>query len=450
MRRFRPKKSRHDDGALDMSGRWAVARLVGQFTFVGVAALVVVGLATQVASQRVGQREAIGDARTTTLVKAQGLVEPAITDKLTTADPAAVARVSAVVTKSVLDRNLVRVKIWTRAGRIVYSDEPRLAGATYPLGADEIAAIDHGVIEAEVSDLSRPENRFERDQGKLLEVYLPVRTPSGQRLLFEAYFRYDAVSAAGRHIWRSFAPISIGALVALELVQIPLAWALARRLRDRQRDRERLLQQAIEVSDIERRRIAGDLHDGVVQDLAGVAYSLAGSSRRDDVPPATATLLDESAAHVRDSIKSLRTLLVDIYPPKLADAGLESALTDLLTGVNNRGTAATLETDGPVESLPEPVAALLYRAAQEALRNVLTHAHAGSVTVRVAVAPSAATLDVTDDGAGFDVAESDVRAREGHLGLRGMADRVSDAGGVVDVQSTRGEGTHVRVQVPLR
>jgi signal transduction histidine kinase len=433
-----------------MSGRWAVARLVAQFTFVGLAALVVVGLATEVASRRVGEREAISDARTTTLVKAQGLVEPVITEGLLTADPAAVARVATVVEKGVLDRNLVRVKIWTREGRIVYSDEPRLAGTSYRLGTDEITAIDHGVIEAEVSDLSRPENRFERAQGKLLEVYLPVRTPSGQRLLFEAYFRYDAVTAAGRHIWRSFAPISLGALVALELVQIPLAWALARRLRERQREREMLLQHAIEISDVERRRIAGDLHDGVVQDLAGVAYSLVASSRREELSSGTATLLGDSAAQVRDSIKSLRTLLLDIYPPKLADAGLESALMDLLVGVSNRGTAATLETDGPLDSLPESVAALLYRATQEAVRNVLTHAHAGSVTVRVAVDADTATLDVTDDGTGFDPAVAEARARAGHFGLRALTDRVTAAGGSVQVRSTQGEGTHLEVRVPLQ
>jgi two-component system NarL family sensor kinase len=431
-----------------MSGRWAVARLVAQFIVLGVAAVAVVGVATQVASQRVGEREAITDARTTTLVKAQGLVEPAITDGLITAQPDAVARVAAVVTSRVLDRSLVRVKIWTRSGMIVYSDKQELIGTSYSLGADDIAAIDQGVIEAEVSDLAKPENRFERDQGKLLEVYLPVVTPSGERLLFEAYFRYDAVSEAGRHIWRSFAPISLGALVMLELVQVPIAFALARRLRDRQRDRERLLQDALEVSDIERRRIAGDLHDGVVQDLAGVAYSLAGSSRGGNLPAATATLLEQAAAQVRGSIQSLRTLLVDIYPPKLADAGLEAALGDLLTSVTNRGTAATLETEGPVESLPEPVAALLYRAAHEALRNVVTHARAANATVRVAVDGDAATLDVVDDGVGFDPA--DRGAPEGHFGLRGLVDRVTDAGGAVEVESTPGAGTHVHVKVPLR
>ena len=103
-----------------------------------------------------------------------------------------------------------------------------------------------------MSDLSAPENRYERSQKKLLEVYLPIRTPNGQRLLFEAYFRYGAVSAAGSRIWRSFAPISLGALIVLELVQIPLAWSLARRLRQRQREREALLRQALDASDLER------------------------------------------------------------------------------------------------------------------------------------------------------------------------------------------------------
>src|SRR3954447_6293490 len=245
-----------DDGQMDEqsagSRRWPVARPIVQFFLVGLLAVVLVGIATAVAARRVGQREAIVDARTTTLVKAQNIVEPNVTSGLLTGQPAAVRRVDAAVRHGVLDRSLVRVKIWTRDGHIVYSDDPRLAGASYTLGKDEIAALDTGVIEAEVSDLKKPENRFDRPFGKLLEVYLPIRTPSGERLLFEAYYRYSAVSASGTRIWRSFAPISIGALVALELIQIPIAWSLARRLRERQRERERLLQQALDASDTQR------------------------------------------------------------------------------------------------------------------------------------------------------------------------------------------------------
>jgi two-component system, NarL family, sensor kinase len=428
--------------------RWPVARPIVQFFLVGLVAVAVVGIATAVAARRVGQREAIVDARTTTLVKAQTVVEPAVANGLLTAQPAAVRRVNAAVRHGVLDRSLVRVKIWTREGRIVYSDDPRLTGASYQLGKDELAALDEGVIEAEVSDLQKPENRFDRSFHKLLEVYLPIRTPDGQRLLFEAYYRYSAVSASGTRIWKSFAPISIGALVALELIQIPIAWSLARRLRERQRERERLLRQALESSDTERRRIAGDLHDGVVQDLAGVAFSLAGASRQEHAPTTTA-LLDRSAAQVRDSIKSLRSLLVDIYPPSLADAGLGSALTDLLAGVESRGVTTTLDTDDLREPVREDIARVLWRAAQEAVRNVLSHAHATSVRVRAATTKDAVELDVVDDGVGFDDERMRARGAEGHVGLRTLRDLVASAGGDVRVESTPGTGTTIHVEVPL-
>ena len=428
--------------------RWPVARPIAQFFLVGLVAVLLVGIATAVAARRVGQREAITDARTTTLVKAQTVVEPVVADGLLNADPNAVRKVDDAVRHGVLDRSLVRVKIWTRDGRIVYSDDPRLAGATYKLGKDEIAALDKGVIEAEVSDLKKPENRFDRPFNKLLEVYLPIRTPSGQRLLFEAYYRYSAVSASGNRIWRSFAPISIGALIALELIQIPIAWSLARRLRERQREREQLLRQALEASDNERRRIAGDLHDGVVQDLAGLAFSLAGASRQEHAPTTTA-LLDRSAAQVRDSIKSLRSLLVDIYPPSLADAGLGSALTDLLAGVESRGVATSLDIESLQEPVRDDVARVLWRAAQEAVRNVLTHAHATSLHVRAETTREAVVLEVVDDGVGFDDETLGARVAEGHVGLRSLRDLVTSSGGDVRVDSTPDKGTTVHVEVPV-
>ena len=106
-----------------------VARQVGLFALAGVLAVGLVGIATAIASRRVGEREAIADARSATLVKAQGLVEPVLTDALLTGDPAAFARVDSVVKAGVLDHSVVRVKIWTADGVIVYSDEPRLVGA---------------------------------------------------------------------------------------------------------------------------------------------------------------------------------------------------------------------------------------------------------------------------------------------------------------------------------
>src|SRR5262249_37112434 len=167
---------------------------------------------------------------------------------------------------------------------------------------------------AAVRALARPENRFERHFDKLLEVYLPIRGPNGERLLFETYERYSSIAASGRSLWLAFAPAILGTLALLWLIQLPLAWRGARQLREHQLQRERLLQRAIESSELERRRIARDLHDGAVQDLAGVSYSLtAGAQRIED--PETAALLHEAASGTRRTIRELRSLLVDIYPP---------------------------------------------------------------------------------------------------------------------------------------
>ncbi len=424
--------------------RSVVTVVVAQFTLAGLAALLIVGLAVSVASQRVGQREAIVDVRSQALAKAQGIVEPALTDDLLDVDPDAAEALDELIRRDVLDAALVRVKIWRRDGTILYADEDRLIGSRYELGDDELAAMDRGQVEAEVSDLSAPENRFERDAGKLLEVYLPVRTPDGTPVLFEAYFRYDAVRESGDRVWRSFGPVSLGALVALELVQIPLAWSLARRLRSRQADREQLLSRAIGASEQERRRIAQDLHDGVVQDLAGVSYALAASARRDR--PATETELTEAAETVRAAVEALRTLLVEIYPPDLAEEGLAPALADLVGRVHAAGLATEVDTGALAPQVPLAVAGLVYRTVQELLRNVVAHAEATSVQLTAGSTAESVWAEVVDDGRGFDPATTDT---SGHFGLTGLADLATAAGGRLHVSSAPGAGTTVRLEVPL-
>jgi signal transduction histidine kinase len=422
---------------------------VVQFTAIGLAGLVTVGLATLVASQRVGQREAIADVRTTTLVRAQGLVEPRVTDGLGHRDPAAVAQVGRAVTHGVLDANLVRVKIWTAAGTIVYASDPRLEGHTYELEADEQAALRTGSIAADVSDLAKPENRYERGYGKLLEVYLPIRSPDGSRLLFEAYYRFDVVSASADQIWRSFAPVALGALLVLELLQIPLAWSLARRLRQRQAEREALLERVLVASDDERRRIVGDLHDGVVQDLTGVSWSLAGAARAPATPEPVADVLDQAAESVRASVVDLRTLMVDLYPPDLEAAGFASGLEDLAGPAAGAGVAVEVDVTGLSQPLPRPVAALFHRAAREALRNVVAHAGATTASVAAGVDHHQAWLRVADDGVGFDPAVADERAGQGHLGLRNLDGLVRDLGGSLAITASGTGGTVVELEVPL-
>ncbi len=392
--------------------------------------------------ERSGHAEALRDAKDQTQASSRWAVEPALTDGVLAGDPAALRAFDRVVRQRVLrDSEVVRVKIWDRSGRIVYSDEPRLIGDRYPFPPEEQEEFDRTGIEAEVSDLSEPENRFERQFGELLEVYATVRTPRGDLLRYEEYYRSSFVDARAERILREFAVVGLGALILLALIQLPLAWQLASKVRRGQVERVHLLQRAVDASEMERRRIAADLHDGAVQSLAGVSYSL--SAAANDAPPNLAQILREAAAQTREGIRELRSLLVEIYPPELHRQGLEAALGDLLAPCASRGLDTTLRVE-PEGELPEDVQALFFRAAQEALRNVVKHADAHKVEVAVESQNGRATLSVVDDGTGFDPEQDPEGA---HFGLRLLRDLVREIGGKLDLDSAPGRGTSVRLEV---
>lgn len=417
-----------------------------QFALSGLVATVVIGLVAVAVLRRVGASEAIRDAKQVTRLAGEGIVEPILTEGVLDGDPSSLRALDRVVRAQVLREGIVRVKLWTADGRIVYSDEPRLIGRRYRVDPEEQQALQAGRVEAEVSDLSRPENRFERPQGRLLEVYLPIRGPGGRLLRFEAYQRVSSVAASGRRLWLAFAPALLGGLLLLQLVNLPLARSMVGRLRQAQAQRETLLRRAIDASDLERRRIAGDLHDGVVQDLVGVAYELAAQAERVEDAGAAGVLRD-GASRARDSVRALRALLPEIYPPSLHRAGLAAALHDLATTVTARGIPTTVTVSDDLR-VSEATERLLFRAAQEALRNASRHSGASAITATVAGARGTAILEVADDGVGFAPAVLAERPAEGHFGLRLVGDLARDAGGRLEVDSAPGSGTVIRVEVP--
>jgi signal transduction histidine kinase len=358
------------------------------------------------------------------------LVETALTEAVLRGDAAALQALDDLVQGQILGESVVRVKLWLPDGTILYSDEPRLIGQRFPLGSEEAELFETGGADAELSDLGKPENRYERQEGKLLEAHTPIRTPDGTPVLYETYQRFSAVSASASRILRTLAPPLLAALAVLLAIQLPLAYGLARRLQRGHEERERLLARAIEASENERRRIAADLHDGVVQDLAGVAFGLAPIAAKasgDD-----ARVLSGSVERLRQGVRDLRTLLVEIHPPRLQSAGLEAALDDLLSPLRAAGLQTTLAVE------PGRHDALVYRVVREALRNVAKHA--GASRVDVVVTP--AGLTVTDDGQGFDPAQS----KPGHLGLALLEDLAAEAGATLEVRSRPGEGTTVEMR----
>ena len=419
-----------------------VWQAVVRYLLISLAAVVLISLLGVYLIDRSGQAEAIRDAKDQTRASAKWAVEPVLTNGAISGDPKALRDLDQVIRRRVLrDSLVVRVKIWDRSGRIVYSDEPRLIGARYPISDEELKEFDTSRIDADISDLSKPENRFELRFGKLLEVYATLQAPSGELLRYEEYYRSSYVTDRASRIFREFAIVSLGALILLALIQLPLAWQLASRLRRGQRERVDLLQRAVDASETERRRIAADLHDGVVQNLAGVSYSL--SAAANDAPPEMAPALREAAAQTREGIRELRSLLVEIYPPELHRQGLEAALGDLLAPCTSRGIKTRLRVE-PEGELPQNVQALFFRAAQEALRNVVKHADAKSVEVAVESQNGRATLCVADDGGGFDPEQGPEGA---HFGLRLLRDLVREIGGDLKIDSKPGRGTTIRLEV---
>jgi signal transduction histidine kinase len=420
-----------------------------QFAVSGLLATITIGLIAVAVSRQAGTNEAIRDAKQITRLAGEGIVAPAVTPGVAHGDPAALRRLDRLVRARVLGDGVVRVKLWAPDGRVVYSDQQRLIGTRYGLDPEERRALGGNRVEAEVSDLSRPENRFERGAGKLLEVYLPVHDRQGNALLFETYLRFSSVSASGRRLWQAFAPALLGGLLLLQLVNLPLARSLVRRLRRSQDEREALLHRALDASQTERRVIAADLHDGVVQDLVGVSYNLAAHAERlnGSADPQAGAALRDGAATTRASVRSLRTLLVDIYPPSLHRAGLAAALGDLARTYSARGVPTTLDVP-PDLTLSEPTERLLFRVAQESLRNTYKHAAAGSARITVLTLDRRLVLEAADDGRGFDPSQTEQRPRNGHLGYRMLRDLIEAAGGRLEVTSVVGHGTIVRAELP--
>ncbi len=425
--------------------RLEMPRLLLRYVVTALVTLIVVSVITALVSRHLGTEEAIDDANRVATITASAAVEPIIDDAILQLDPASIARLDAVVRSQVIRGSLVRVKIWSRDGVIVYSDEGRLIGERFDLDADAVAMLDGGPAgsKSEISDLDEPENRYEEPATTLLEVYLPIATPSGEPLLYEAYFVYDGVAEAGRRAWLRFAPVVLGSLVFLAVLQVPLVLSLARRLVRTQEQREHLLQQAIDATDAERRRIASDLHDGVVQDLAGVTFALAATARTVDGD--LAVDVGRAGDQVRDAVRSLRSLLVEIYPPNLYDEGLEAALSDLMARLDPRGVSGTLTVDAPPDLSLDTIQ-LIYRAAQEGLRNVVAHADASRVDVEVSQRPGAVVLRIVDDGCGLDPVS--LPHKDGHFGLRALAGLAASRGAAISVESAPGTGTELRLEVP--
>ncbi len=419
-----------------------VARAVAWFVVASLLVLAVVGIGGVLVLRRVGTDEAMQQAENTAVVAARA-VQDRLTDRMVNSGSFVdLQPLDALVTAGVLEDPIDAVSLRTDDGRVVYSNEPERIGSNVPLSAAEATTLQGD--ETTVTEVASSEDPF-------LEVSVPVATPNEQPLLFQARLRFDSVAASGRQLWTAFIPVLAVTLVALAALEIPLAVRLARRIRDSQREREQLLQHAIEASDVERRRIAGELHDGLGQQLVGLSMTL--SAEADAIEPedpAVAARLRDAADRTRQQMRSLRSALMGIYPPNLERTGLASALDDLGETLRAQGLDVTVNVDLPRGGdLPPSVDSLLFNGAREAVRNVAAHAHAERADIEVSAKDHRAVLRVTDDGVGFDRDRSAQASADGHLGLMMLDDLARQAGGSLVVGPGEVGGTTLCLEAPF-
>jgi signal transduction histidine kinase len=223
-----------------------------------------------------------------------------------------------------------------------------------------------------------------------------------------------------------------------------------------EKEKEKLQVQVLEASEAERRKIARDLHDGVVQNLAGMAFALSAQASQLKSQPVASEgrddlieVMEQSATETRGAMKDLRTLIIELAPPTLRREGLQAALLEVLSDIKRKGTSTKLDLPSNLR-LREDRAALILRVAHEVLRNVAAHAHAKNVTVALTTADGSAILSIQDDGKGFSASEAQRRRAEGHLGTTAIVELAEEAGGTLTIDSEPGHGTLVVLKLPIR
>ena len=413
------------------------------FLSASVLTLIGVGLGTLYISGRIAGDTALDEAEQTSIHLADALVEPLLGQALAGQR----ATLDHLIADRLQDGSVTQVRVWTPDGLVLYSSNRRLEGRSVAPSAELTAAV-HGEV---VSDLDgEPElGSPPAADGPFLEVYDPI-TVDGHRLIFEAYFSAAVIERNAALLRNRIVPLAIGALLVLQLVQVPIAVSLGRRLSRQESERRQLIERNVRAADRERRAIAADVHDGPVQELAGVTYALGGLRAR--LPEAYRSTVDWLLAGHQAAVASLRSLMVDIHPPDLSGEGLGAAFEDVAARLRDRGTTVHVIQDGELPTISPTEATLLYRSGREGLVNVVRHAEAENAWVRLEATrlngSAAVRLKIEDDGVGFPPGGAE-RTERGHLGLRLVRDRITSHGGSVTLDGRPGGGAVVDIVLPV-
>lgn len=222
------------------------------------------------------------------------------------------------------------------------------------------------------------------------------------------------------------------------------------KLAEREDALEQYAERIVRLQENERRRLAGEIHDGISQRIVSLSFHL--SAALDVLDSGVAPTGALSAADqirrayglAEAALEETRYAIAGLRPPVLDDLGLAASLESLAKTVGGPDIRVLAESC----RLPEHVETAIYRVAQEALQNIAKHASARSVTVRLTASEESVLLEVADDGIGFDPARAGPTKGPGGYGLTGMAERAELLGGQLTITSEPDRGTELQLSLP--
>jgi signal transduction histidine kinase len=425
---------------------------------------------------------------------------------LDSGEQAALARVLA---GTELGQRLVGFRIWSRDGTVVYSPIAQLVGQRFPLIGSRARSF-QGAVTVDISDLSDPENVFERQRySRLVEMYVPIlQNGSGEVLAVAEFYQLpDEIDAevlnARIRSWALVLFAAVASFVVVAAMVLRTSRTIARqetRLRDQVGELSGLLAQVedlnlrirhagaegVAIYARERRRISADLHDGPGQALAlallqfedieaeadgsaganGVAADGAGPAHgvvaAEAASPVGATAgvplangkLKAARAAITDALAELREIAADLRLPELAQLTVAEAIERAVRDHARRsGVSVAVETGALPADAPLAIKISLFRALQESLSNATRHGRGIDVGVHAWAEDGFLHLDVSDHGPGFSLARRQPRGGSvpsgGGIGLAGIRERAALVGGTFDIRSAPGEGTTVSLSWPL-
>jgi PAS domain S-box-containing protein len=307
---------------------------------------------------------------------------------------------------------------------------------------------------------------YEREEllGKPVEILLPHRFHSRHVQHRLAYLAEQRLRPMGVDL-ELFARRKDGSEFQVDIMLSPvqterenLVIAAIRDISERKQmeaELDEVRRRLIENVEAERLSLAQELHDDPIQNLYGIAYNLkaleAGLTTN-IIDPSVQEALNSSQEIVQEVLSSLRSISGQLRPPTLAAYGLKSAIQGHMEMVIQTHPELEIEVDLAEDDqmLPERVRLTLYRICQHAVSNVIRHAQARRLSVRLRIDAENVILEIEDDGCGFNLPAHWVfLAREGHFGLAGTYERVKAIGGDLKINSALGKGTLIQVTFPL-